>query len=297
MAGFINSSNIKVFPCGGRNKIFDPLARLTTEYNLVSLINRLVDMDSFIVTTHAKDTDIKKIPDSEFYQINVGGYLFTITSINNIPQFLKNEDPGDSIYLNATIRVDSYADSDYQQLGSLQPISEVDPDSKYEYIGSSPLEDTFHFSPIKDSNTDNIICYKYSNGNKTFYISQDNGTWYYCDNKGNFLVKYTEGILDTHATKNSEFVGLEFSYSTQKMQNSTELTLFEHKAIYSESSTGDYCYDSSTNTYKYLEDTTYPGQRYKLEYRWVECEDSKIKFKTSIDGNQRSVSIDDGVLE
>jgi hypothetical protein len=40
---FINSENIEVFPCGGRDSQYDATAKLTTEYNLVSIINRLVD--------------------------------------------------------------------------------------------------------------------------------------------------------------------------------------------------------------------------------------------------------------
>ena len=40
---FVKSENIRIFPCGGRNATLDAAARLTTEYNLVSIINRLVD--------------------------------------------------------------------------------------------------------------------------------------------------------------------------------------------------------------------------------------------------------------
>ena len=76
MSAYLDSDKIKVFPCGGRNINYDPLARLTTEQNLISIINRLVDMDSFIVTTHASNQEMDN--SIEEYIFNIDGYLFTV---------------------------------------------------------------------------------------------------------------------------------------------------------------------------------------------------------------------------
>lgn len=70
---FIKSENIRVFPCGGRNVNKDATARLTTEYNLVSIINRLVDQGSFVVTPSISIS----APTTDF-TFNIGGYLFTL---------------------------------------------------------------------------------------------------------------------------------------------------------------------------------------------------------------------------
>jgi hypothetical protein len=88
MAGFIDSESIKVFPCGRRSSVYDNDSRLTTEYNLVSIINRLVDRDSFIVTdvdfnvgiNPSAANDINK---TKLFSFNIGGYLFT-TSFSSI---------------------------------------------------------------------------------------------------------------------------------------------------------------------------------------------------------------------
>ena len=70
----INSGNIKVFPCGGRDSKFDPLAKLPTEYNLVSIINRLVDQCSFVVS------DVNPNNTTGNFLFNIGGYLFELNS-------------------------------------------------------------------------------------------------------------------------------------------------------------------------------------------------------------------------
>jgi hypothetical protein len=80
--GHITSNNISVFPCGRRGSSVSNSARLTTEYNLVSIINRLVDRDSFIVT----DVDFTEgfgATNTTLFSFNIGGYLFT-TSIKDI---------------------------------------------------------------------------------------------------------------------------------------------------------------------------------------------------------------------
>lgn len=73
---FVKSENIRVFPCGGRNVTKDANARLTTEYNLVSIINRLVDQGSFVITpTYSYSAN-----NANEFVFNIGGYLFTLNA-------------------------------------------------------------------------------------------------------------------------------------------------------------------------------------------------------------------------
>lgn len=69
-AQFLNSLNVKVFPSTLRNT-FDPSARLTTEYNLCSIINRLVDQESFVISSNIEDT---------IFYFNIHGYIFSVKS-------------------------------------------------------------------------------------------------------------------------------------------------------------------------------------------------------------------------
>ena len=77
--GFISSDNILVFPCGRRHSDYDITARLTTEYNLVSIINKLVDRESFIVTDVDFTSGITAENETTLFCFNIGGYLFTTT--------------------------------------------------------------------------------------------------------------------------------------------------------------------------------------------------------------------------
>lgn len=103
--GFIASDAIKVFPCGRRNTTKDPYARLTTEYNLVSIINKLVDMDSFIVTNTSNSNQISNPASNvDDFSFNVAGYLFT-TTISDIFTAVSPADNSTAIY--ACIKIDT----------------------------------------------------------------------------------------------------------------------------------------------------------------------------------------------
>ena len=97
------SNNIRVYPCSNRNPESDYMARLTTEYNLVSIINRLVDMKSFCVTTFQGESSTNLSSLSEF-MFNINGYLFTIEAgqFKDIVDYLegqyKNNNDNDTLY-------------------------------------------------------------------------------------------------------------------------------------------------------------------------------------------------------
>ena len=175
---YINSNNIEVFPCGGRFEKFDPLARFTTEYNLVSLINRLVDKNSFIVTNI--EDHVNMADSQELFQFNIGGYLFTVkTGFKGILKSL--EGTGTGKYIIAKINVQNYAN--YMQLA---PYSSV----------SSNIE-SYNPNILDESENDNSqffgVYFEYSaswvensNTSLTLFENKNNGWYCYQDSKVKF---------------------------------------------------------------------------------------------------------------
>lgn len=274
MSAYLDSNKIKVFPCGGRNINYDPLARLTTEQNLISIINRLVDMDSFIVTTHASNQEMDN--SIEEYIFNIDGYLFTVpdgvgaknlieTALSAFTNNGSNElTEGTPYYLLAHIRKEIYqgvnADGVLMTYTQLSPIADTTP-------GNNSLIEVEITDPTKleEITLGAVTIYKY---NDTQYVQKIGDVYYQCDANG-FLFHQlnTYTILDS----SSKFNGLEF-------------------IIIPKSYADDY---ASTAVDKYLILFEYKWDARK----WYEYEDSKIKFKTITNGSQRSVTIDDGILE
>ena len=115
--GFIKSANIQVFPCGRRANNMNATARLTTEYNLVSIINRLVDKESFIVTDVDFSSNIA-IDDTTLFSFNIGGYLFTAS----IKDVFTAAGTGSNFIL---ARIKSESTSNTQRLVELQPVESI----------------------------------------------------------------------------------------------------------------------------------------------------------------------------
>lgn len=80
---FIGSDNILIFPSAKRNPTHDSTSRLTTEYNLVNIVNRLICNDKegqgngFVITTKI-DTDNKVL------EFSLGGYYFRINEYTDL---------------------------------------------------------------------------------------------------------------------------------------------------------------------------------------------------------------------
>ena len=272
MSAYLDSDKIKVFPCGGRNINYDPLARLTTEQNLISIINRLVDMDSFIVTTHASNQEMDN--SIEEYIFNIDGYLFTVPNgvgANNIIEttlddyFTTNDitklTEGTSYYLLAHIRKETYQGVTNDRVSmtytQLSPTAETTPviDSLIKVEIADP-------ATLEEIDLGAVTIYKY---NDTQYVQKIGDIYYQCDADGvlfQSLTAYT--ILDS----SSKFNGLEFIITTDKSSYTNTavdkyLILFEYK---------------------------------QSAKKWYEYENSKVKFKTINGGSRRSVTIDDGEL-
>ena len=83
---YINSYNIKVYPSAKREDGCDRNAKLTTEQNLVNIINRLTSLDAFIIngldiTDNTKNNSGITISSGS---CNIHGYYFNITENINI---------------------------------------------------------------------------------------------------------------------------------------------------------------------------------------------------------------------
>ena len=299
--GFIGSNNINVFPCGSRNKNFDPFARLSTEYNLISIINRLVDKDSFIVTTHPKNMDLSN--DKEPYIINIKGYLFTISiGVQGIINNLSRDDNGN--YIIAEIVTSHYYGNDGNDdsiFQMLSPLKRGNTSLSYDYVEVNSING---YTPISDGSN---IYYKENNDGEYTYIrhiidSQDNERYYKCLQNGDLIIStlnstYGNEMLDS--SDENEFLGIKFYKHGNALVGENRLTIFEKKTGYAQNKDGNFILENGVfKYYEEIPEDTSSEVRYSIieNEGWVEYEDSKIKFKTSKSGDHRSVSIDDGEL-
>lgn len=78
---YVKSENIDVFPCSNRPEHLDN--RWLTEYNLVNMVNRLVDTKSFVVTNKLVVNENGFADATQEFIFNVGGYVF-VTTIGSI---------------------------------------------------------------------------------------------------------------------------------------------------------------------------------------------------------------------
>ena len=77
---YVSSENIQIFPIANRGAK-DPLGRLTTEYNLTSILNKLLDVNGFVISW---DNNSKNIV------FNLHGYLITANLTDIINDFSDN---------------------------------------------------------------------------------------------------------------------------------------------------------------------------------------------------------------
>ena len=70
----IKSANIKIFPTSKRDSAYQAQARLITESNIINIVNRLVDKDSFVIKYDKDKGDI---------DFNIHGYWVHVDDIIN----------------------------------------------------------------------------------------------------------------------------------------------------------------------------------------------------------------------
>lgn len=103
----IKSNNIRVFPTTQRENT-DPSAKFTTEYNLTSLLNKLLDRKAFVITPDSA-LSVKTINNNqciEILEFNIMGYFFNIIDLDLTSIIQNSENPNlTSGYINALIKV------------------------------------------------------------------------------------------------------------------------------------------------------------------------------------------------
>ena len=94
------SDKIRVFPSSKRDDAYDRNARLNTEHNLISLVNRLTGSKSFVIWgLDILSQDEETITFNEG-SCNIYGYYFEFNSQNEI----KPNDDAEFIYLQITLK-------------------------------------------------------------------------------------------------------------------------------------------------------------------------------------------------
>ena len=76
MANEVKSNKIKVFPTTKRSDEADRNARLTSEQNLISIVNRLTGLKSFIIHMPSISSGNNSITIPTGSEFNIGGYYF-----------------------------------------------------------------------------------------------------------------------------------------------------------------------------------------------------------------------------
>ena len=133
---YINSNAINVFPCANRGKAYNLQSRLTSEYNLTNIINQLIDVDSFVITTQINS-------DQKALSFNIHGYYFNVadyTSITNLDASWTD------VYAQITIasnKVDGLVFNELTIVGT----EDVDTDfTGVDFTGTKPAEAQDHYS-------------------------------------------------------------------------------------------------------------------------------------------------------
>lgn len=117
------SDSIEVFPTTKRGDT-QKSARLITEQSFVSIVNRLLDIKSFVITRQFSYSKVDKrkflIKNASSLEFNICGYYFKLTDttkmINNFIDFIYYNDnaviKGTSIYAN----IHTFMTGDYEEL-------------------------------------------------------------------------------------------------------------------------------------------------------------------------------------
>ena len=265
------SNNIRVYPCSNRNPESDYTARLTTEYNLVSIINRLVDMKSFCVSTFqgcylGDDTTKSLISSINEFMFNINGYLF---NLNNITA--DADKPGQFTQLVSYLKEQFDIAETNNTLYACICVGQSSDNSPFIELLSSTE------APSSASST---------------ALSQEQ------IKSGSYL-----GNMDVKDGGDTYFNGVTFVVGQwiepgERGQNWQKIAAAGDTSIF-----GKFTTDSSGTTVKkfilpivQVETTAEEGGK-TVASTFSVPQDSRVKFATIKNGSVRSVTIDDGVLE
>lgn len=117
---YLSSSLISVFPSTKRS-ITQPSSRQMTEENIASIINKLIDMDGFVITDY-KSTNV-----NDPFEFNIYGYHFVVNEAEDIQTLFPS---ATSIYASITI----------SQTGNFYELQGQDNNNSYEGVNFSNSE-------------------------------------------------------------------------------------------------------------------------------------------------------------
>ncbi len=113
---YLQTSDISLFPA--TNKPTDPSSRLTTSYNLTNIVNRLLNVDGFVVSS---DLELEESGyDKNFIEFNLNGYLIRIQDLKKLIEAWTaeygNPISGKGIYANIAVRYEHVTDNTGSEL-------------------------------------------------------------------------------------------------------------------------------------------------------------------------------------
>ena len=140
-----SSSNVAVFPTTKR-EINDRSARLLTEQNLVDIVNRLLDVKSFVIT--------KKFEQNGSFEFNIYGYFFKIGNIGSIIDGLVTLEQANGVVVDENSCI--YANIHTFLTGNYEELYGSDENDVYDgvvFTLNSPLSNTDKFLKILDNSS------------------------------------------------------------------------------------------------------------------------------------------------
>ena len=103
---YLSSDNVKVFPSARRSNQNDQFSRLMSESTIVSIVNKLIDTDGFVITdTYTANGQL---------EFNIHGYYFNIVKSTEIMTTYQGADDGTILY--ASIILSIYSPLNFKEL-------------------------------------------------------------------------------------------------------------------------------------------------------------------------------------
>lgn len=164
--GYLSSQNVDVFPCVGRTVADKRSARLVSERMLTSLVNNLLDKDSFVIDASLDSSENK-------VQFNLYGYFFSVTlgSDSDINGLVG--DNSTKVYASITlVNTDTFAQINGQD-------SDESGDGQYTGLDISGIEPTS--SSAGGGELHYILLLERKDPSKEWYVPQDSYVKYIID--------------------------------------------------------------------------------------------------------------------
>ena len=136
---YANSGDIAVFPVSNRGPGYNVESRLMTELNITNIVNKLVDMDGFVITDDAQlEKSTINNGSNVSFEFNINGYYFKIKDLYN---FLRQKvaDDGNEAPSYVTAYIACEETNGFKELKTIETSDTgLDVDSEFRGVG-------FHF--------------------------------------------------------------------------------------------------------------------------------------------------------